>query len=222
MTILLKQSTATTIVLGPFLDDTDGVTPETGLTIAQSDVLLWKQGGTGFSAKNESTAATHRSNGMYTVPLDTTDTGTLGQLVVSVSDGGAAAACPVWEKYQVVPANVWDSLFSTDKLQVDAVELNSVAASAANLERSASSIVRGTVYNDSGTYAASTTVFYSDDVTTATADHWIGRVVIFTSGTLAGQATSITDYALTAATYGTFTVDALTSAPADNVTFVIV
>jgi HK97 family phage major capsid protein len=35
-------------------------------------------------------------------------------------------------------------MFGSDKLQVDAVELNSVAASAANLERSASVIVRGT------------------------------------------------------------------------------
>ena len=43
---LLKQSTAVTIVIGPFVDDTDGKTAETGLTLSQSDVLLWKEGGT--------------------------------------------------------------------------------------------------------------------------------------------------------------------------------
>jgi hypothetical protein len=215
MTILLKQSTATTIVLGPFLDDTDGVTPETGLTIAQSDVLLWKQGGTGFSAKNDSTAATHRSNGMYTVPLDTTDTATLGQLVVSVSDGGAAAACPVWEKYQVVPANVWDSLFGSDKLQVDAVELNSVAASAQKLERAASTILLGTV---DGTGTNSTTQIEAADVTEATADHYKGLVLKFTSGAMAGQGTAITAYSFTGGR-GRFTVAALTEAPAGGVTF---
>lgn len=216
MTTFLKQSTSTTIVIGPMVDETDGQTPETALTISQTDVLLWKQGGTGFSSKNESTAATHRSNGCYTVPLDATDTNTLGQLIVSVDEAGAL---PVRHDFQVVPANVWDSLFSTDKLQVDAVELNSVAASAAKLERSASVIFTGTVTHTPN--ASTTTTFESSDITTATADFWIGRVVIFTSGSLAGQATSITDYALNGSN-GLFTVDALTSGPAAGVTFVIV
>ena len=216
MTVFLKQSTAATVVIGPFVDDTDGKTAETGLTISQSDVLLWKQGGSGFSAKNESTAATHRSNGCYTVPLDTTDTGTLGQLIVSVAESGAL---PVRHDFQVVPANVWDSLFSTDKLQVDAVELNSVAASAANLEKSASVIVRGT--SDNTGFTATTTIFESDDVTEATSDHYKGRVVVFTSGALAGQATAITAYSLSSGR-GRFTVNALTEAVPNDTTFVIV
>ena len=36
----IKQSTASTIKLGPFLDDTDGKTPETGLTISQADIRI--------------------------------------------------------------------------------------------------------------------------------------------------------------------------------------
>lgn len=80
-------------------------------------------------------------------------------------------------------------------------------------------IVEGTVSWDNTN--ATTTVFYSDDITEATADHYIGRVVIFTSGALLYQATDITDYALVAGE-GKFTVTALTEAPADNVTFVIV
>jgi len=38
--LFLKQSTAVTVKIGPFLDDTDGKTAETGLTIAQADVRL--------------------------------------------------------------------------------------------------------------------------------------------------------------------------------------
>lgn len=214
MAILLKQSTATTIVIGPMVDEVDGKTAETGLTISQSDVLVWKEGGTGFSAKNESTSATHRSNGCYTVPVDATDTNTLGQLIVSVHEGGAL---PVRHDFQVVPANVWDSLFSTDKLQVDTVELNSVAASAANLEKSASVIVRGTVTNSGHT--PTTTAFKAGDITEATDDHFIGRVVIFTSGNLLRQATVITDYVGSTSVY---TTEALTEAPSNNDTFVIV
>ncbi len=42
--IELKQSTARTVKIGPFYSATDG-SPLTGLTIAQSDVRLSKNGG---------------------------------------------------------------------------------------------------------------------------------------------------------------------------------
>jgi hypothetical protein len=115
ITSYLKQSTATTLLLGPFVDDTDGKTAETALTISQGDVLLWKEGGTTLAQKNESTSCTHRSNGLYTCPINTTDTNTLGVLVVSVHESGAL---PIKQEYMVVPANVWDSLFGSDKLHV--------------------------------------------------------------------------------------------------------
>ena len=87
------------------------------------------------------------------------------------------------------------------------------------LANSAGTIVDGTVSHDNT--AASTTVFYSDDITEATADHYKGRIVIFTSGALQNQATDITAYALESGE-GKFTVTALTEAPADNVTFIII
>jgi hypothetical protein len=122
----LKQSTATTLLLGPFVDDTDGKTPETGLTISQADVLLWKEGGTTLAQKNESTACTHRSNGMYTCPVNTTDTGTLGVLEVSVVESGAL---PFTKRYQVVPANVYDSLvLGTDLIDTSMVQIAGTAA----------------------------------------------------------------------------------------------
>lgn len=213
---LLKQSTATTLLLGPFLDSTDGVTSETALTISQSDVLLWKEGGTTLAQKNESTSCTHRSNGLYTCPVNTTDTNTLGTLVVSVSESGAL---PIRQDYLVVPANVYDSLVGSDLLQVDVQAINDVTANADNLAASTSVIQRGTV--DHTAFTATTTILESDDITTAAADHWIGRIIIFTSGTLAGQATVITDYALNTGR-GRFTYSTLTSAPANDVTFVIV
>jgi hypothetical protein len=95
MTLWLKQSTAKTVKLGPFVDDTDGVTAETGLTIAQADIRVSKNGGA-FAQTNNATGATHDENGFYGVPLDTTDTGTLGTLRVAVSESGAL---PVWDIY---------------------------------------------------------------------------------------------------------------------------
>lgn len=117
MMSFLKQSTATTLLLGPFLDETDGQTAETSLTISQGDVLLWKEGGTTLAQKNESTSCTHRSNGLYTCPVNSTDTGTLGVLVVSVDEAGAM---PIRQNYIVLPANIYDAwVAGTDFQKVD-------------------------------------------------------------------------------------------------------
>ena len=217
----LKQSTATTIVVGPIVDSVDA-TAETGLTISQGDVLLWKEGGTTLGAKNESTSATHRSNGLYTVPLDATDTGTLGQLIVNVAEAGTMV---FRDDYLVLPAQVYNSLvLGTDKLQTDVVELNSSIVAAATQALVATACITGKVFNDGGTYAPTNSgalVFYSDDVVEATADHYNGRVVIFTSGAMLGQALAITDYAKVAS-YGKFTCSVATELPADDVTFVVV
>lgn len=111
----LKQSTAITLKLGPFLDDTDGKTAETGLTISQADVRLSKNGGD-FAQTSDANAATHDENGWYDKTIVIGDVDTLGRLTVSVSESGAL---PVWETYMVVSANTWDSLFGTDELEVD-------------------------------------------------------------------------------------------------------
>ena len=78
--------------------------------------------------------------------------------------------------------------------------------------------VSGTVSN--AVQAPTTTAFRSDDITEATADHFNGRVIVFTSGALLHQATRITDYELLSGE-GVFTVETLTEAPANNDTFVI-
>lgn len=123
----LKQSTQVTIKVGPFLDETDGKTAETALTISQADVRLSKAGGD-YAQKNESTTLSHDEIGMYDCILNTTDTNTLGILTVSVHESGAL---PVRQDYAVLPSNVYDSLFSTDKLQVHAVEIDNGLITAA-------------------------------------------------------------------------------------------
>lgn len=79
-------------------------------------------------------------------------------------------------------------------------------------------IIHGTV-NDANT-APTTTVFAAEDITEATADHFNGRVIVFTTGALAGQATTISDYELDTGE-GKFTVVTLTEAPADGDAFEI-
>lgn len=89
MTIYLAQAVAgQEVALGPFLDDTDGKTQETGLSIANTDIKLWKAGATALVNKN-SGGATHMANGVYYITLDATDTSAGGPLVIFCHKAGA-------------------------------------------------------------------------------------------------------------------------------------
>lgn len=116
--IFVKQSTAVGVVIGPFVDDTDGKTAETALTLSQADCLLMKNAGAA-AQKNDATSATHLAIGHYKVPLNTTDTATLGVMRLSIHETGAL---PCFLDLMVMPANVWDSMFGADFLQVDAAQ----------------------------------------------------------------------------------------------------
>lgn len=120
----LKQSTSVDVPIGPFLDETDGRTAETALTITQPDIRL-KKNGANWAQKNAAQTLSHEENGFYEVTLDATDTGTLGLLRLAVFESGAL---PVWEDFMVVTANVFDSLFSTDVLDVSVTQVNGTTA----------------------------------------------------------------------------------------------
>jgi hypothetical protein len=92
------------------------------------------------------------------------------------------------------------------------------AAAAAKLAASALGLITGTI--DTAGFVPTVTEFEADDITEATADHYLGRIVTFTSGALLGQSTDITGYSLIGGR-GHLTVTALTDAPSDNETFVI-
>lgn len=130
MTIRLKQSTASQeIPLGYFVDSTDGNTEETALTIANTDIKLWKAGATTLANKN-SGGATHISNGIYYAVLDATDTNTLGPLVIFVH---VAGALPVRVECEVLEANVYESLVAgTEWLEASTLR-NDVAISGATI-----------------------------------------------------------------------------------------
>lgn len=118
---------------------------------------------------------------------------------------------------------ITDQFVFTTANQVDcnALAINSTATSAARLALSADVIIPGTVDTVTNTHTPTTTEFQADDITEATADHFNGRIVVFTSGALDGQATDITDYQAVGG-IAQFTVTALTEAPANNDTFIIV
>jgi hypothetical protein len=124
----LKQSTSVEVGIGPFLDETDGKTAETALTITQPDVRL-KKNAAAWAQKAAAQTLTHEEAGWYELNLDATDTDTIGHLLVAIHESGAL---PVWQEYHVLAANVYESLFgaATDKLDVNVEEWNTTAVPA--------------------------------------------------------------------------------------------
>jgi hypothetical protein len=122
--MFIKQSTAYTFRIGPFLDDTDGKTAETtSFNIGQADIRISKNGGD-FAQRNASspTNLTHDENGWYILALDTTDTNTVGELLIAIHESGGL---PVWKTFQVVEEAIYDALFaaSADLItKVDAID----------------------------------------------------------------------------------------------------
>lgn len=106
--MILRQSTSQAVLVGPFVDSTDGVSPEAGLTIANTDVKLSKDGAA-FGNKNSGGATADGSNGWYTMTLDATDTATVGILEVEITVSGAL---PVFKVYYVVEEAVYDALYA--------------------------------------------------------------------------------------------------------------
>jgi hypothetical protein len=108
--IYLRQSTASQeVILGPFVDSTDGNTQKTALTIANTDIKIWVNGATTLANKN-SGGATHISGGIYYAVLDATDTATIGPLVIFVH---VATALAVRVACMVLDEAVYDAWFGT-------------------------------------------------------------------------------------------------------------
>lgn len=106
MTQILKQSTAVDVLIGPFLDLTDGATAETG----ESPSVKLAKNGQALAAKSDATTPVHDADGYYNCELDATDTNTVGTLVLTVAK--SANALPVRHEFQVVEENVYDAWYA--------------------------------------------------------------------------------------------------------------
>lgn len=111
----LKQSTAKVISFGPAVANTDGVTLVTSLVSAidhaSTGIMLSKNGGA-FAVRHATvTASTYDAYGNYLVTLDTTDTNTLGPLVVQYA--AASTNLVIRQDYTVLSAAVFDWFIGT-------------------------------------------------------------------------------------------------------------
>ncbi len=106
------------------------------------------------------------------------------------------------------------------RMSADAVAVSGSTTAADNLETAAAKLALSSAAIISGACVTGTlsTTVATTDLTGYDNDQLIGRTIYFTSGPADGEATAITDYASAS---GTITYDALTIAPQNGNTFVI-
>ena len=108
MALQLRANTAVDVLIGPFVDKTDGNTTEDSLTLTQAEIKLSKNG-QALTQKSAAASAAFDDDGYYNCELDATDTNTEGQLVLIVHQ--SANALPVRHEFNVLAEAAWDSLY---------------------------------------------------------------------------------------------------------------
>lgn len=141
--LILKQSTAIDIRMGPFVDATDGVTPETGITLGAADQAeVLKANGAATAAMSGTFAAVTGADGWYDYTASTTDTNTVGEVVFVVQD--SSVCLPVFTRAYVVEEALYDALYGASATGFNSsgqVTVGTIASGAVSADALASNAI---------------------------------------------------------------------------------
>ena len=120
MTQILRQSTQVIVVIGPFVDVTDGFTPETGITLGAADEaeLLKSNTTTTTDISGATWAAITGCDGWYGLTLSSSHTDTVGALTVMVNDD--SVCLPVFARFQVIEEAIYDGIYTASAAVIPA------------------------------------------------------------------------------------------------------
>ncbi len=128
----LKQSTAGQKISVKLVDSVNGYEAE--LSITSPTATISKVDGCWATGNDDTWAeigGAGNGKGWYTYQVDATDTATLGKLAIHIEKIG----CRDFDDYgYVLPANIYDSWFSTDKQQVDITQIAGAAVNTASAQ----------------------------------------------------------------------------------------
>jgi hypothetical protein len=114
-----QSATGISILLGPFLDKTDGITPETGIDLTTADSAIVLKHGVSASLALTSATWTDVTSGWYALNATSTMFDTLGQCTVRIQD--VSICLPLWKDFMVIPTSVWNVKYGTTKLTIASV-----------------------------------------------------------------------------------------------------
>lgn len=198
------------------VDAADYVTRETGLS--SFTVVRSRNGGADATYSTPTVTEIDSSTmpGVYSLLVDEDTTITSGadseEYCVHITHAGMAPVTRTIELFRRDTTSGQTLTVTSGLASANAAQISGSSAAADNLEGGAIALVLSTCST------GSTTTSIVTNLTEATNDHYNGRALVFTSGALAGQGTSITDYN---GTTKTLTVVALTESPAEGDSFVI-
>lgn len=200
---ILKDSTDQSTAIR-FLNSTTGL-PEASVDHSTTGLALWyrREGGAKVTIPPVALAALTTAH---------TDGG-----VEPISDG-LTRVDPQDGAWATGSSGVWVGGSATGMVAVPVyhplVDLSLEGTTAQKLERASSTVVLGTV--DTTAFTPTIIQFECDDITEATADHFLNKRAVFTSGALAGNGgVLVIDYSLQSGR-GRFTVEPMTEAPSNN------
>jgi hypothetical protein len=248
----LKQNVAATAVIGSFVAAADGFTPYTTATLATSNAfknnnvavsvsgLTWTHLANGVYSLSLTAAETNIA-GNFVINI-THATNAHRPVTVAFTVLSAAAYDALFNG-NTLPANImqintlpitqWSNgssqlnadvkafnanpasalLTDATHLRVDVDSIDGSTIAATNQKSAALGIVVGAVNGAATTTSIPTNLLASDN------DQYNGRTIIFTNGLVYGEAAKVVDYDQPSQT---LTISALTRAPVDTTTFVIV
>jgi len=120
----LKANTAVDVTVGPFVDVTDGFTPQTDITLGADEAELLKHGSdTVVDISGATWVAVASCRGYYTLSLTASHTDTPGCLDVIVQDD--SDCLPVKAQYMVLSEYEWDRKYGSEG--VNSGQLSGVA-----------------------------------------------------------------------------------------------
>lgn len=236
----LRTNTAARVTVGPFFDQTDGVTPETALTVtsekltlmvdtANVPTLILDAAPTASGGANDMVHVTGDDAGFYDLELAAADVNYLGRAMLALTN--AAAHCPVFHEFMILPAVIYDAMIlGTDLFDVSVTQILGTAVSTP----ATAGILDVNVKNiDNDAASASGTVTFPNATLASTVNITAGTITTVTNLTNAATAgdltatmkasvnteadTALVDYdAPTAAEVATAVLSAASSAPIES------
>ena len=131
----LRQNTAVIVTVGPFCSNTDGVTLQTALTIANEKIsftvdldegspptlVLDNVTGATSGTSNDLNYITNNDAALMQLELAAANVNCVGRAFLTIND--AAHHCPVFHEFEIMSQQAYDSFFGTDTLQVDLIQI---------------------------------------------------------------------------------------------------
>lgn len=131
----LRYDTAQRVTVGPFFDQSDGVTPETALTVTSEKLTLiidvagvptviLDVAPTASAGANDMVHITGDDAGFYDLELAAADVNDYGRAMLSITN--AAAHVPVFHEFMIVSQKFYDSMFAADVIDVNVSKWNAL------------------------------------------------------------------------------------------------